>query len=61
MSAAMWACHLDNIEHFKVLSSVDDSDHNDHDYDNEGKTWLHWCVRKKEPLECLRVSRFLFC
>ena len=26
--------------------------------DNSGKTWLHWAVRRTEPLECLQVNLY---
>jgi ankyrin repeat protein len=56
MSPAMWACHLDNIEHFKILTHLYENDTNELDSDNDGRTWLHWCVRKQDPLECLNVK-----
>lgn len=57
MSPAMWACHLDNYEHLKILTDLYDGDSNE-DCDNDGRTWLHWCVRKQDPLECLNVKIF---
>ncbi len=55
MSAAMWACHLDHLEHFKMLVKLDEKEA-ELEYDNDGRSWIHWCVRKKEPLDCLNVS-----
>ena len=59
MSPAMWACHLDHIEHFKLLTKLDDVnksfDLNSLEQDNDGRTWMHWCVRKNEPFQCLNV------
>jgi hypothetical protein len=55
MSPAMWACHLDNYEHLKILTTFYDNDSSE-DCDNDGRTWLHWCVRKTDPLECLNVN-----
>lgn len=56
----MWACYLDHLEHFKLLNNVNDSSksfkHDETDADNDGRTWIHWSVRKNEPLECLKVS-----
>ena len=56
MSPVMWACHLDNYEHLKILTNLYDK--NDMDCDNDGRSWLHWCVRKQDPLECLNVFFF---
>ena len=57
MTPSMWACRMDNIEHFELLSSVQISvDEEDGiERDNNGKTWMHWSVRRTEPLECLKV------
>lgn len=57
----MWACRLDHIEHFQLLSQaetfrVDDADGIERDL--IGRTWMHWAVRRMEPLECLQVCHF---
>jgi len=63
MSPSMWACHLDHLEHLKLLNKLTDgkshliSKLNESDLDNDGKSWLHWSVRKNEPLECLNVIK----
>ena len=63
MSPAMWACHLDHLEHFKLLTKLDDVnkniDLNNLEQDNDGRTWMHWCVRKNEPFQCLNVGNSL--
>jgi hypothetical protein len=61
MSPSMWACFLDHIEHFKLLANVHDSSLvklkiDEKDVDNDGRTWIHWSVRKNEPLKCLKVK-----
>ena len=59
MTPCMWACRMDNIEHFELLTAVDhgDSDEDDgYERDLSGKTWMHWSVRRTEPLECLKVT-----
>lgn len=62
MSPSMWACHLDHIIHFKLINKLDDTnvnkkiDINNLEVDNDGRTWLHWAVRKNEPLDCLKVN-----
>jgi hypothetical protein len=63
MSPIMWACHLDHVEHFKLLTKIDNvnvrfdpSKIQDVEIDNEGRTWLHCSVRKTEPLQCLNVD-----
>ena len=58
MSPAMWACRMDHIEHFELLSAVPNQQIEEEDgleRDAAGKTWLHWAVRRTEPLECLQV------
>lgn len=62
MSPSMWACYLDHLDHLKLLHNIDpasnkiSSTNNDHmETDNDGRTWLHWSVRKNEPLNCLNV------
>ncbi|XP_052224154.1 SH3 and multiple ankyrin repeat domains protein 3-like isoform X2 [Dreissena polymorpha] len=58
LSPCMWACRLDHIEHFQYLSQaetfhVDDGDGIERDL--IGRTWMHWAVRRMEPLECLQT------
>jgi inversin len=62
MSPSMWACHLDHLEHFKLLNKLEITSRkspyfnfNEIECDNDGRTWLHWSVRKNEPFECLNV------
>jgi len=57
MTPSMWACRMDNIEHFELLSSVQVSveEEDGIERDNNGRTWMHWSVRRTEPLECLKV------
>ena len=73
LSPAMWACRSDRIEHFDLLSSYEHEQtatrqHRDcHDgvddagYERDlcGRTWLHWSVRRVEPLECLKVCQHI--
>ena len=59
MTPSMWACRMDHIEHFSLLSELEAQpgpDTDGFDRDCNGRTWLHWSVRRTEPLECLRVS-----
>ena len=64
LSPSMWACHLDRLEHFKLISRIDASAKNftlhiaqlEQETDNDGRTCVHWSVRKNEPLECLNVN-----
>ena len=68
LSPAMWSCRSDCIEHFELLSSYDlkqnatrkhrDCDDGGYERDLCGRTWLHWSVRRVEPLECLKVCQF---
>lgn len=58
LSPCMWACRLDHIEHFQYLCQaesfhVDDADGIERDL--IGRTWMHWAVRRMEPLECLQT------
>ncbi|WAR02220.1 RAI14-like protein, partial [Mya arenaria] len=58
LSPCMWACRLDHIEHFQLLCQaetfhVDDADGIERDL--IGRTWMHWAVRRMEPLECLQT------
>ena len=58
MSPCMWACRMDHIEHFELLSGVENPEVEEEDgfeRDLAGKTWMHWSVRRTEPLECLKV------
>ena len=56
----MWACRMDHIDHFQLLSDVaaqrGELDDEDFEHDHQGRTWMHWSVRRTEPLECLRVG-----
>ena len=60
MTPAMWACRLDHIDHYGILSErFNDnslSDHEEYERDNNGRSWFHWSVRRTEPLECLKVK-----
>lgn len=57
MSPSMWACRMDHIEHFEILSRVEQhiDEEDGLERDISGKTWMHWSVRRTEPLECLKV------
>lgn len=62
LSPSMWACRLDHIEHFDVLSSIQSMQSRPTDGEDDGferdkarRTWMHWSVRKTEPLECLKT------
>ncbi len=56
LSPMMWACHLDSLEHFKLLKKVYEKMFVDEpDTDADGRTWVHWAVRKAEPFKCLNV------
>ena len=56
LSALMWACSLDQLEHFKLLKNENETKQfNEPDVDNDGRTWIHWAVRKNEPFLCLNV------
>lgn len=64
MSPVMWACFLDRLEHFKLLTNINEPltnsakliDLDEKEADNDGRSWVHWSVRKTEPLKCLKVS-----
>ncbi len=61
MTPCMWACHLDHLEHFKLISKHENkkkgsSNPTEIETDNDGRTWVHWSVRKNEPLKCLNVN-----
>ncbi|KAK3580810.1 hypothetical protein CHS0354_025154 [Potamilus streckersoni] len=58
LTPCMWACRLDHIQHFELLSRserfhVEDADGIERDI--IGRTWMHWSVRRMEPLECLQT------
>ncbi len=60
MTPCMWACRMDRIEHFELLSEADphvcdEEEEDGFERDLSGKTWMHWSVRRTEPLECLKV------
>jgi len=60
MSALMWCCHGDHLDHLRLLLKQVHADDGLTDRDVSGKTWLHWCVRRIEPLNCLQVgSQFI--
>lgn len=66
MSPSMWACFLDHLDHFKLLTNLNEPQTNSNrisldekELDNDGRTWVHWSVRKTEPLKCLKVERFI--
>uniref|UniRef100_A0A1I8HGI7 ANK_REP_REGION domain-containing protein n=1 Tax=Macrostomum lignano TaxID=282301 RepID=A0A1I8HGI7_9PLAT len=54
---SMWACRLDNIDHFAILSRLVQVNEfaDGMERDASGWTFLHWAVRRQEPLECLRT------
>ena len=58
MTPSMWACRMDHIEHFELLSHAEQhiEEEDGLERDCNGKTWMHWSVKRAEPLECLRVS-----
>ena len=63
LTPCMWACHLDHLNHFKLLTkleNVNKINFNELVTDNDGRTWIHWSVRKNEPLQCLTVNFNLF-
>ena len=62
MTPSMWACHLDRLDHFKLINKLDTVQNIknvnlikaiESETDNDGRTWIHWSVRKNEPIECL--------
>lgn len=69
LSPSMWACRLDHIEHFALLSTVqtqqlrgrnhpdDDDEEDGFERDKARRTWMHWSIRRTEPLECLKVRK----
>ena len=62
MTPAMWACRMDNIDHFGLLTEVCPLPADgDYERDNNGRSWMHWSIRRTEPLECLKVEDFVQC
>jgi len=62
MSALMWCCHGDHLHHLRLLLKQVRKQFADDclsDHDVCGKTWLHWCVRRTQPLHCLQVASSL--
>ncbi|XP_063448921.1 histone-lysine N-methyltransferase SETD1B-like isoform X1 [Mytilus trossulus] len=58
LTPCMWACRLDHIKHFELLTSSRSFRPEEHDgieRDNGGRTWMHWSIRRTEPLECLQT------
>ncbi|CAC5361213.1 unnamed protein product [Mytilus coruscus] len=58
LTPCMWACRLDHIKHFELLTSARSFRPEEHDgieRDNGGRTWMHWSIRRTEPLECLQT------
>uniref|UniRef100_A0A1I8J686 ANK_REP_REGION domain-containing protein n=1 Tax=Macrostomum lignano TaxID=282301 RepID=A0A1I8J686_9PLAT len=54
---AMWACRLDRVDHFALLSArlaAASAVGSEDDRDALGRTYVHWAVRRQEPLECLK-------
>lgn len=62
MSPSMWACRLDHISHFELLSQLEQNiaEEDGLERDKYGRTWMHWAVRRTEPLECLRVMSHFY-
>lgn len=57
LSPSMWACRLDHIDHFELLCKANQWQNDEEvEIDDSGRTWLHWAVRRTEPLECLQVK-----
>lgn len=63
LTTCMWACRMDNIKHFELLcqSEYNVAEHDGIERDVNGRTWMHWAVRRTEPLECLQVRLFWWC
>ncbi|XP_059178384.1 serine/arginine repetitive matrix protein 1-like isoform X2 [Physella acuta] len=58
LTPSMWACRMDNIKHFELLCKADNSRVEESDgieRDANGRTWMHWSVRRTQPLECLQT------
>jgi inversin len=62
LTPCMWACRMDNIKHFELLCRCDYTitEHDNIERDGIGRTWMHWAVRRTEPLECLQVCLFAY-
>lgn len=59
LTPSMWACRMDNIKHFEMLCTSDNNHIEEADgieRDANGRTWMHWSVRRTMPLECLQVT-----
>ena len=64
MSPSMWACRMDNIDHYTLVNDVmvnldprlNEMTDDNCEKDAMGRTIFHWSVRKTEPLECLKVG-----
>ena len=64
MSALMWCCHGDHLPHLRLLLNhvhVQYADDWLSDHDVTGRTWLHWSVRRTQPLHCLQVRIYSTC
>lgn len=61
LTPLMWACRMDNIQHFELLCQADNKveEHDGIERDANGRTWMHWSVRRSQPLECLQVIVFI--
>ncbi|BFZ18797.1 hypothetical protein BsWGS_21836 [Bradybaena similaris] len=57
LTPLMWACRMDNIQHFELLCQADNKveEHDGIERDANGRTWMHWSVRRSQPLECLQT------
>jgi ankyrin repeat protein len=58
LSPSMWACRMDHIDHFELLSQVEDQNIEEEDgleRDFLGRTWMHWSIRRQDPHECLKT------
>ncbi|CAD5120999.1 DgyrCDS9543 [Dimorphilus gyrociliatus] len=58
MTVLMWACRMDNIDHFtKIMKAQGDKGlpqlGDGFERDKIGRSWVHWSVRRAKPLECL--------
>ncbi|XP_071946311.1 uncharacterized protein [Antedon mediterranea] len=57
LTPAMWACRMDNTRHLELIlnspnNQVQESDGIERDMN--GRTWIHWAVRRTEPMKCLK-------
>ncbi|CAL1545483.1 unnamed protein product [Lymnaea stagnalis] len=58
LTPSMWACRMDNIKHFEMLCNAENNLIDEPDgieRDANGRTWMHWSVRRTQPLECLQT------